>query len=325
MSSTRNQLIDILSTSGESFISGQLLSEKLNISRSAIWKHMNELKKDGYIIESKNKLGYRIVESPNKISENTLTWGLETNWLGKTIHHKESVKSTQILAHQYAIEGAKHGTIIIADEQTNGRGRLGRPWESKKGDGIWMSMILRPNILPYLAPQLTLLTATVVAQILENKTNVSPKIKWPNDILIDKQKVTGILTEMHAEQDNVVYVVIGIGINVNQSKEDLPSSEHYHATSIYEETQRKWALQPIIQAILQTFEKAYESYMADGFSDVKKTWENYGFRLNENLIYTSGNEKKEALFLGIAEDGALLVQHRDGQVEKVYSAEIEWF
>src|SRR5699024_2044796 len=191
-------------------------------------------KKDGYIIESKNKLGYRIVESPNKISQNTLTWGLETKWLGKTIHHKESIKSTQLLAHQYAIEGAKHGTIIIADEQTNGRGRLGRPWESKKGDGIWMSMILRPNILPYLAPQLTLLTATVVAQILENQTNVSPKIKWPNDILIDKQKVTGILTEMHAEQDKVVYVVIGIGINVNQAKENLPSNAHYHATSIYE-------------------------------------------------------------------------------------------
>src|SRR5690625_4050281 len=171
MSSTRNKLIQILSTSDEKYISGQKLSDELNISRNAIWKHMNELKKDGYVIEGKARKGYRIISYPDKLSENTIQWGLESNWLGSRIYHREQIDSTQRLAHQLALDGAPHGTIVLADEQTKGKGRYGRAWYSEKKKGIWMSMILRPSILPYLAPQLTLLTATVLANMLVDHVN----------------------------------------------------------------------------------------------------------------------------------------------------------
>src|SRR5690625_4504204 len=194
------------------FISGQALSVALNISRSAIWKHMNELKKDGYQIEAQSNKGYRITGFPEKISENTLKWGLDTVWAGKTIIHKEKVSSTQHIAHDAARKNAAHGTTVIADEQKEGKGRMNRSWQSARDKGIWLSLILRPEIQPQLAPQLTLLTATVLADVLSMHTDTKPMIKWPNDILLNEKKCAGILTELQAEQDQIQYIVIGIGL-----------------------------------------------------------------------------------------------------------------
>jgi len=325
MSSTRNKLIQLLSENESNYISGQFLSEQLNISRSAIWKHMNELKKDGYEIEGKAKKGYRIISYPNKLSENTVTWGLETEWLGKKIIHRESIPSTQRLAHKLALDGAEHGTIVLADEQTEGKGRVDRPWHSEKGKGIWMSIILRPTIPPYLAPQLTLLAATVLANVLDTYAEISPQIKWPNDILIKGKKMAGILTEMQAEQDQALYVIVGMGININQTKADFSNELQSKATSLKIETEKEWDMLPIIQKIIQTFEAKYAGYMDQGFNHVKQTWENYGFKLHERLQIKTGNKKWEAIFLGIAEDGALLAKKEDGTTEKVYSGEIAWF
>ncbi|HLR22346.1 MAG TPA: biotin--[acetyl-CoA-carboxylase] ligase [Pseudogracilibacillus sp.] len=324
MSSTRQKLIDLLSDAGTNYISGQYLSDTLNISRSAVWKHMNVLKEDGYEIEAKAKKGYRILQFPNKVSENTISWGLGTKWLGKKIIHKTSMPSTQALAHDLARNGAKHGTVIIADEQTTGKGRMGRTWFSKKGKAISMSMILRPNLLPYLTPQLTLLTATVVAEVLQQHTGSTVQIKWPNDILINGQKMTGILTEMQAEQDQVQYVIIGVGININHTAKDLPDLSEYQATSLYMATQQKWDIIPIIQQILRTFEEKYAMFLKDGFNPVKQSWESYGFRMNETLQITSGKETFNAVFLGIAEDGALLAKRLNGNIESIYSGEITW-
>lgn len=325
MSSTRTRLIQLLSKQKESYISGQMLSNELGISRSAIWKHMNELKKDGYVIEAKARRGYRIIQAPEKLSENTISWGLETTWLGKRIVHKDSIPSTQRLAHELALNQAANGTIVIADEQIDGKGRMGRTWYSGKGKGIWMSMILRPNILPYLAPQLTLLTATVLAEVMDSNLGIRPQIKWPNDVLIDGKKVAGILTEMQAEQDQVLYVIIGIGINVNQSTSDLPKDLQERATSFQIESGIQRELTPIIQAFLTTFEKKFSTYLEEGFHPVKSTWENYGFRLHETLHIRTGKSEWQGVFQGIAEDGALLAKRENGKIEKVYSGEISWF
>lgn len=325
MSSTRQKLIKLLSDAKGDYISGQYLSDVLHISRSAVWKHMNELKKDGYTIEGKAKKGYRIMESPDKLSENTISWGLNTKWLGKKVIHKRSIVSTQKLAHELAHEGTEHGTIVIADEQTAGKGRMGRSWHSGLNKTISLSMVLRPNLLPYLTPQLTLLSATVIAEVLAELTDLAIQIKWPNDILIHHKKMTGILTEMQAEQDKVQYVIIGIGININQTKEEFPEEVRERATSLFIETEKEWDLVTIIQHILETFEHKYERYLEEGFQPVKQTWENYGFRLNEYLEINSGQETWQGMFLGIAEDGALLAKRRNGQIERVYSAEISWF
>src|SRR5690554_2579049 len=216
MQSTRNKLIHLLANNDDQYISGQKLSEMLHISRSAIWKQMKNLEKAGYEIEGKPNQGYRILSFPDDLSEYTLQWGLDTEWIGKKIIHKQTTTSTQIVAHKLAQENCEHGTIVIADEQTKGKGRMNRPWHSSKKKGIWMSIILRPAILPYRAPQLTLLTATVLADVINEHIGIRPQIKWPNDILINNKKTAGILTEMQAEQDQIQYVVIGVGLNVNQ-------------------------------------------------------------------------------------------------------------
>lgn len=327
MQSTRNKLINLLAEGSfkEGFISGQLLSEKLNISRSAIWKHMNELKKDGYVIEGISRKGYRIISYPDKLSENTIKWGLETKWLANHIIHKESVESTQKLAHIAALDGAEHGTIVIADEQVSGKGRGDRSFHSKKDEGIWMSLILRPDILPYEAPQLTLLTATILAQVFDQYENINPQIKWPNDILINGKKVSGILTEMQAEQDKVSYVVIGIGINVNQKLDSFPVDLQSKVTSLSIEKKETIDITKLIQEIIQSFEEKFDLFLEQGFPNVKTTWEKYGFRINEQLEIKTSRETWQGRFLGIAEDGALLAERATGKIEKVYSAEISWF
>nr|WP_155666953.1 biotin--[acetyl-CoA-carboxylase] ligase [Ornithinibacillus caprae] len=315
----------MLEENKDTYISGQFLSDKLNISRSAIWKHMKELQKDGYEIEGIPKKGYRIVGFPDRLSENALQWGLKTDWLGKTIIHKEVVTSTQHIAHQIAQENTEHGTVIIADEQTNGKGRMNRHWYSSRDKGIWLSIILRPSILPYLAPQLTLLSACVLADVISQQSELIPKIKWPNDILVDGKKIAGILTEMQAEQDQIQYVVIGIGINVNHNHNDLPSDIQAKASSILMETNRNWDIKHFIQQILVTFEKEYNEYIEHGFTHVKKKWESYSFKIGEPIRISTLKSQWTAIFSGIAEDGALLVRNNDGTTEKLYSAEIDWF
>ncbi|GAA0423123.1 biotin--[acetyl-CoA-carboxylase] ligase [Virgibacillus salarius] len=326
MESTRNKLIKLLAEHTEDYISGQMLSEKLNISRSAIWKHMKELERDGYQIEAKSKVGYRIIGFPERITENTIQWGLKTKWLGKKVIHREVTNSTQVVAHQEAKENKGHGTVVIADEQKIGRGRMSRAWHSKRGSGMWLSMILRPELPPYLAPQLTLLTAVALADTISDMTGTEPLIKWPNDILFANQKkCAGILTEMQAEQDKIQYVVIGVGLNVNQQLSDWPEEIQERATSLQIETNQSWSIQSIIQEFLCTFEKTYDMYMKKGFVEIKKKWENYGFKIGEWITIYTLQEKKKAIFAGIASDGALLIRNESGKVERLYSGEIDWF
>ncbi|MFD1849512.1 biotin--[acetyl-CoA-carboxylase] ligase [Oceanobacillus bengalensis] len=325
MSSTRNKLIEILALNNDGYISGQAISDKLQISRSAVWKHMKELEKDGYKIEGKSNKGYRIIGFPNKLSENTITWGLDSKWLGKNIIHKESTSSTQTIAHEHARNQAPNGTVIIADEQTDGRGRINRNWDSTKEKGIWMSIILRPEIPAHHAPQLTLLTATVLADVLSSYPLLQPQIKWPNDILLNGKKCAGILTEMQAEQDQIWYVIIGIGLNVKHTREDLSEELRHRATSLGMETEKDWSIQELIQKILATFEKTYELYLERGFGEIKEKWEHYGFKIGKEVNIKTMKEEWKAPFLGIAEDGAMLTISKDGHNQRIYSAEISWF
>lgn len=325
MSSTRSKLIDLLAKYPDTYVSGQMLSESLQISRSAVWKHMKELEKAGYVIDSKPKKGYRIVEFPEKVNENTLRWGLKTEWLGQKIIHKETTTSTQYLAHNAAQNGAVHGTIIVADEQTNSKGRMNRKWHSKKNKGIWLSMILRPEILPSMAPQLTLLTGVVLAQTIEQHGKIQPFIKWPNDIIINNRKAAGILTEIQVEQDRINYVVIGIGINVNQDRNDFHADIENRATSLALESNSLWSINDLIQHILVKFETTYSAYLSHGFPFIKTIWESYGFRIGETVAIRTMKEKWQATLMGISEDGALLVEDESGKIKKMYSAEIDWF
>ncbi|WP_217585456.1 biotin--[acetyl-CoA-carboxylase] ligase [Lentibacillus saliphilus] len=325
MSSTRHRLIQLLVDTAEkdAYISGQQLSDQLGISRTAVWKHMKDLEHDGFGVKAVPNKGYRIEQFPNTLSVNAIQWGLTTKWLGQSIIHKQTTTSTQFTAHEAAQSDAKHGTVVVANEQTAGRGRLNRKWQSTKDKGIWMSIILRPKILPHLAPQLTLLTACAIAKVLRTDTSVDAQIKWPNDILINGKKVVGILTEMQAEQDQIQYVIVGIGINVNHTDEDLNDPLTERATSLYQETGLTWSLVQIIHRILDVFEDMYEIYLKQGFKPIKILWEQHAYRMNQLIRVTTHHHSEDVQFCGIADDGALLIEQA-GDVRKIYSAEIDW-
>ena len=221
-SELRKRLLDAFTNSETEFLSGQHLAELIGCTRTAVWKHIEVLRKEGYELEAVRRKGYRIVKIPEKITANEVRLGLMTKRLGQHIHYEESVDSTQKIALRLSLDGAPEGTVVIAEEQTAGRGRLARPWHSPKYTGVWMSVILRPNLLPQKAPQLTLIVAVAVVQAIEELTTLHPQIKWPNDLLVNGKKITGILTELQAESDRINSVIIGIGMNANQEEESYP-------------------------------------------------------------------------------------------------------
>lgn len=320
----RHELIAILAEQDNQYISGQALSEKLEVSRTAIWKHINELKKDGYQFESVPKKGYRLIAKPKKLNESTIKWGLNTKWLGRRIEFRQEVASTQDLAHELARKGAEHGTIVTANQQLSGRGRMDRSWVSDHDGGIWMSIILRPNIPPHQASQMTLFVAVTLVETLERITGLKIQIKWPNDLFIKDKKISGILTEMQAELEAIQYLIIGFGINVNQSIEDFPEDLEKKSTSLNIEAGQDWNRLEIIQEVLRDFETAYETYLATGFEPIKEKWLAHAYKLNEKIHVKTTKEEYNATMKGITDDGALVILN-DNSVEKIiYSAEIKW-
>lgn len=325
MSSTREQLIKLLSHHANTFVSGQWLSDQLSISRTAVWKQIKQLVEDGYRFESVPNKGYRLTYIPDKVSKNTVYWGLKTKSIGKKIEHYDQIESTQTLAIKRAQEGCDEGLVIIAEKQIAGRGRRARHWDSNHDKGVWLSLVLRPDIIPIQSPQLTLLTATVLLDVIEEITQLKPEVKWPNDILINGKKVAGILTQAQAEHDQVHYAVIGIGLNVNQEKNELTDPIKHSATSLKIETSKSYSKQLVIQTILNRFEEVYFNYLKDGFKSIKTKWLKSAYRLGERLEYSINDEVKSGVFIDLSDDGCLIIENDDRQQEKLYTAKIHWF
>lgn len=322
-SEIRKKLLDAFTNAGDSYLSGQNLANLIGCSRTAVWKHIEELRKDGFELDAVRRKGYRIVKTPEKITADEIRLGLKTEFIGENIHYEESVESTQKIANHLANENAPEGTVIIADEQLSGRGRMNRKWHSPKYTGIWMSLILRPNIPLTKAPQLTLLTAVAVVQAIEEKTGLIPEIKWPNDILINGKKVTGILTELQAEADRIHSIIIGIGINVNQKKEDFPLEIQETASSLFIEKGESIPRAQLIQSIFKHFEKLYLLYLKDGFFPIKLLWESYAVSIGKQIRARTLTETIEGKALGITDEGVLKIKDKDGAVHSIYSADIE--
>jgi BirA family biotin operon repressor/biotin-[acetyl-CoA-carboxylase] ligase len=322
-SALREKLLEVFTHSEGEFVSGQKLSEAIGCSRTAIWKHIEDLRKEGYELEAVRRRGYRITMKPEKITSNEIQLGLMTKSLGRTIHYEETVTSTQKIAHKLAYDGANEGTIIVAEEQIAGRGRLDRAWHSPKFTGIWMSIILRPAIPLAQASQLTLLTAVSVAQAIQEVTKLEPEIKWPNDILLGRKKVVGILTELQAEADRINSVIIGIGLNVNQIEDDFPEELRGLATSLRIESGGKVNRAELIQAILKKLEKLYEDYLRSGFYPIKLLWEAYAISIGKEITASTLKGKINGFAKGITDEGVLMIEDEYGTVHHVYSADIE--
>ena len=322
-SELRKQLLDAFTNAGESFLSGQYLAELTGCSRTAIWKHIEELRKEGFELEAVRKKGYRIIKTPEKVTADEVMLGLTTSFIGRNIHYEESVESTQTIAHRLASQGVVEGTVVIADEQRSGKGRMNRFWHSPKYTGIWMSLILKPNIPLTKAPQLTLLTAVAIVQAMEETTGMIPEIKWPNDILINGKKVTGILTELQAEADQIHSIIIGMGINVNQKKEDFPEELQDRASSLYIEKGEFISRASLIRSIFSHFEKLYLLYLEKGFFPIKLLWEGYAVSIGKILKARTLTDVIEGKAMGITDEGVLKIEDKSGNIHHVYSADIE--
>lgn len=247
---------------------------------------------------------------------------LNTKYIGREILFFDKIDSTNTKAKEFSNMGKNQGTIIIADEQTKGRGRLGKSWSSPKGEGIWMSIILKPEIEPKEATKLTQIAAAAVWEGL-NKIGIETKIKWPNDIVLNGKKVCGILTEMSGEQNKLKYIIVGIGINVNTDSSKFPEEILNSATSLKVETGKRIKRETLIAMILNSFENLYEEFIKkDSVETVMKICKEKSALIGKEVIVMMKDQQKEVKAIDINEDGELLVKDREGNITKIISGEV---
>ncbi len=318
------QLLQALRTAGSSgAISGADLSQKLGISRAAIWARIEALRELGYEIEASPHQGYRLLSAPDVLHADDLGWRLEDKRrIGRDIRVFEQTTSTNDVIEKMARDGAKEGAVVFAESQTQGRGRLGRLWLSPARKGLWFSVLLRPNLSPQAATQLTVVSAVAVRRAIEQQTGLRAEIKWPNDILIKGKKVAGILTELSAELDRIKYVLVGIGVDVNLAKEDFGPELTSQATSLQIELGRPVVRAELAAAILRELDKEYGRVLAGQFGAVADEWEKYCSTLGQRLVIILGNRRIAGRAEALGEDGALLLRTEHGHLERIVGGDV---
>lgn len=314
----QEKTLDFLKKKEGHYISGDQLSHRLGITRQALWKHIQDLKEAGYDIAAVPHLGYRLVSSPDKLYPFEVSRGLNTKFLGRKIYYLEVVSSTMDVAMELGMKAAPEGTTVLAETQTKGRGRLGREWFSPKYKGLYLSLILRPKILPGQAPLLTLLGAVSICEAIKEKAGFEPQIKWPNDILLQHKKLGGILTELNAETDRTVFIVIGIGLNVNNDKHSLPAN----AASLKEQKGEKTSRVELLQELLRRVEENYLSFQGKGGGAILEKWRRMNVTLGRRIRVNFHKERLEGQAVDIDSDGSLLVRKDSGIIQKVTSGDI---
>jgi BirA family biotin operon repressor/biotin-[acetyl-CoA-carboxylase] ligase len=320
MGEVKDKILKALKSNVGNFVSGEDLGAEFGISRSAIWKHIQELQGEGYDIGSSTKKGYSLKEMPDILSPSAIKEGLETDLIGKDIVYLKEIPSTYDNPKDLAKDGAPEGTVIIAEVQKKGKGRMGREWVSPKG-GIWMSLILRPKIEPSEAQKITLLAGIAMARVL-NRSFVDTAIKWPNDIYTDGKKVAGILTEMEAEMDSVNFVVVGIGINANVDIDhEFPRELRNGATSIMVQMGEKVDRVVLVRAILEELEHVYLDFTKGGFPELLEEWKDLTSTIGRRVKIMKAKEPLVGEAVGITKEGALIVEKDDGTMEKVIAGE----
>lgn len=305
----------------EGFLSGEDIGRELSITRAAVWKGIKKLREEGYEIEAVTNRGYRLTNPETMYNKRELEQGLKTKTMGQTIYFYEETDTTNNRARELALEGAPEGTLVVAEKQTAGRGRRGKVWESPLGTGIWMSLVLRPQIMPAEASVLTLLCGLATAEAIEAETGLSAGIKWPNDILINGKKAVGILMEMDCEMSEVHFAIPGIGINVNTAS--FPPEIAEIATSLYLECGKTVSRRRLVHKVLERLEEHYETFLRTGsFAAMLEDYRKHCITLGKE-VHVLGREPFFAEALDITPEGELLVRRADnGKEEVVFSGEV---
>ncbi len=314
---TEDRILGILKEKDD-FVSGEDLSHRLGLSRMGIWKAIQRIKSLGYSVVAQPHLGYKLVEIPDSLIPFELAWNLKTKSVGKKVLSFKKTESTNNTAYELAAKGAKEGTAVFAEEQTKGKGRLGRRWISPAHKGIYMSVILRPNIVPSSAPEVTLIATLSVTKAIRELTGLLSFIKWPNDVVINDKKICGILTEMNAEIDKVNFLIVGIGVNVNSDRKDLPKE----GSSIKEELRQRISRIELARLILLRFDEYYDTFKKLGFNSILSEIKRFSSSLNKRVRVHFLDRFIEGNAQDIDKDGALLVRLDNGFVEKVFAGDL---
>lgn len=306
------------------YISGEVLARKLGISRVAVWKQIQKLKDMGYAIITDQNLGYCLVSRPDLLIPPEVQRELSTTYIGKKIFYFPELESTNIIAKEKVLhrsEVINEGTIIIAEKQSAGKGRLGRKWFSPAG-GIWLSLILFPQLPPSYIPRITLMTAVAIVKAIKICTQIKSQIKWPNDISIQGKKVCGILTEMSAELDIINWVIVGVGINVNIDHREFPEDIREKTTSLKEVLGREVPRVRLVQVFLREFEKYYEKLKRKEFPSILEEWKLYSCTLGREIRINIGERIISGEAVDISEEGALILKKEDGELIEIISGTI---
>lgn len=301
-------------------VSGERLAHELSVSRTAIWKHIQALRDKGYTIDSSTNLGYSLVNSPDLLTPGEIKAGLTTGVIGKDIKYFDETESTNIIAREIA-GSVEEGTVVIAESQTGGRGRMGRKWISPEG-GVWLSIILKPMIQPVYAPRITLLAGVSVAKTIRSY-GIEARIKWPNDVLINEKKVCGILTEIGAEIDMIDYIIVGIGIDANVDTESFPEEFRESSTSLKKELGYAINRVEFVQRLLGEFEALYLKFQKEGFPPILEEWRRMSATIGEWVKITTQNRTIYGEAVGVDNEGALILETGEGKLEKIVAGNCE--
>lgn len=316
----KNEILSILKNNEKKFISGESISNKIGMTRAGVWKHISVLRDEGYDIESISGKGYRLISSPDRLSYEEIEKYLDTKFIGRDIRYFDCVDSTNRIAKELAVDVAE-GTVVISEEQTAGKGRIDREWISPKNKGIWMSIVLKPQLEPSKLSKITQIGAVAIYEALEN-LHIKSEIKWPNDILISGKKVAGILTEMGAELNRINYIVMGIGINVNVDEKNFPTELQDKASSIKIEEGKYISRKALAANILNEFEKHYIDFKENG--DIKKAVKilnDNSSLIGKEVRVINWNNERVGKALEINCNGELVVEFKEG-IENIYSGEV---
>ena len=316
-----DKLIHLLVKNATVVVPGPKIASEIGVTRSTVWMYIEKLRSLGVEIKGHQSSGYQLQKLPDILAPSLIRQEIGDGQIGQRIVHYFRIESTNTAALELAAKDAAHGTVVVAEEQTAGRGRFGRTWFSERSSGIYTSIILRPPLAPAVAPVLTLMAAVAAHQAISTTTGLPADIRWPNDVLVDGKKVCGILTEMSAEVDRLHAVVLGIGINVNHR--EMPSELKNIATSLRIEAGKSLSRTQILVALLKEVERKYHLLLDEGSAAIARRWAAAStFAQGKRIRVLAGTGEFFATTVGLEPSGALRVRREDGREELLVSGEV---
>jgi BirA family biotin operon repressor/biotin-[acetyl-CoA-carboxylase] ligase len=318
-----SQILSALRRAGSGAVSGADLSQSLGVTRAAIWARIEDLRSFGYEIEASPHHGYRLLQTPDVLhADDLLSLVPKGQIIGRDIRVFQETQSTNDVAEKLARDGVGEGVVVFAESQTRGRGRLGRKWISPARKGLWFSVLLRPDLRPQAATQLTVAAATALVRAVHGHTGLHAEIKWPNDILIRGKKVAGVLTELSAELDHIKYIVLGIGVDVNLSASDLLADVRKIATSLKIEAGQAFRRADLAATILAELDHDYERIRNQQFAALADEWEKHCTTLGQRVAIQIGERTVEGRAESLDDDGALLLRTDHGHLERIIGGDV---